>query len=212
MPVITLCVFAAIAVFHLLMILMGQQRLKECSKVLLMPALMVYYYFSAKLLPYAVMGMLLGWLGDVLLLKKSWFLPGLVCFLLGHVCYILSFLVWSGGTGTWFPVGILFPVVFILAFGLGFLVYRLIQPSPTLRIPVILYTVVIETMSICAFALMRSHPGWPGIVIFGGSLCFLLSDTALAYGVFRRVPKYGSFFVMLTYILAQLGIVLGLAA
>jgi uncharacterized membrane protein YhhN len=66
-------------------------------------------------------------------------------------------------------------------------------------------------MSICALELLIYRRDGPGIAIFAGSLCFLLSDSVLAYFAFRTMPRYGNFLVMVPYMAAQLAITLGLA-
>ncbi|MDR2363216.1 MAG: lysoplasmalogenase [Spirochaetaceae bacterium] len=47
--------------------------------------------------------------------------------------------------------------------------------------------------------------------MFIGSLCFLISDSILGYFTFRTSSKYGSFFIMFFYMIAQGSIVIGLA-
>jgi uncharacterized membrane protein YhhN len=65
-------------------------------------------------------------------------------------------------------------------------------------------------MSLSALQLLISRRDEWGLLIFAGSLCFLVSDTLLAYFTFRTKPKYGDFFVMLSYLAAQPGIIRGM--
>jgi uncharacterized membrane protein YhhN len=68
------------------------------------------------------------------------------------------------------------------------------------------------TMVIFALQVFMANERDFGGFVFAGSLCFMVSDSMLAYDTFRKKIKYGSFLIMLTYILAQLFITLGFCA
>jgi uncharacterized membrane protein YhhN len=181
---------------------------------------MLAYYLRTVLptaqpvLIFPVLAILFGWIGDILLLKRAgsrFFVMGLAAFLLGHICYILSFCSFGlkSAAGT-----LNMPVLFIsiaAAMFLGTLVFWLIKPDKPMRIPTILYEVTIEMMAICALQLMLFRRDLMGSIIFGGAFSFLVSDTLLARFRFRGMPKYGNIPVMFFYILAQGCIVFGLA-
>jgi len=49
------------------------------------------------------------------------------------------------------------------------------------------------------------------IFVFFGALFFIISDTTIAYTYFYRDIKRRDFYIMIPYLLAELGLVLGLA-
>jgi uncharacterized membrane protein YhhN len=97
-----------------------------------------------------------------------------------------------------------------LAVPVGFAVHALIKPEKAMNLPAICYEIIIILMSLSALQLLLSRRDGRGLLIFAGSLCFLISDTLLAYFTFRTKPKRGDFFVMLSYIAAQAGIIGGM--
>jgi uncharacterized membrane protein YhhN len=102
-------------------------------------------------------------------------------------------------------------IAIIAAIPLGFAVLRFIRPAKEVFIPLLVYAIVLEGMAIAAFCLMLYRKDVPALVIFIGSLCFMVSDTILGHGLFRRGARVRDFPVMLSYIAAQAGLILGLA-
>jgi uncharacterized membrane protein YhhN len=205
-----IALFAAAAAVHLVSIFAVNDRVQKITKICLLPLLLVVYMSSAKNFFAAVLlAIIFDWGGDVLLLRsedKRFFRLGLVSFLLGHLCYILTLFRF---TGTFNVTALMGSAVAASVFGL--LVLHLIKPVRDMRTPVIVYMIVIELMSLGSLQFLLYRGDITGAAVFAGSICFLLSDTVLAYYLFRRFPKYGNALVMLPYILAQTGIVWGLA-
>ncbi|MDR0720176.1 MAG: lysoplasmalogenase [Treponema sp.] len=206
-----IALFAAAAASHLVSIFAVNDRVQKITKICLLPLLLAVYMSSAKNLFAAVLlAIIFDWGGDALLLRsedKRFFRLGLVSFLLGHLCYILTLFRF---TGTFNVTALMGSAAAASVFGL--LVLHLIKPVKDMRTPVIVYMIIIELMSLGSLQFLLYRKDMMGAAVFGGSLCFLLSDTVLAYYLFRRFPKYGNALVMLPYILAQTGIVWGLAA
>ncbi|MDR2160351.1 MAG: lysoplasmalogenase [Treponema sp.] len=206
-----IALFAAAAVMHLASIFAVRDRVRKITKICLLPLLLGVYLTSAKNFFAAVLlAIIFDWGGDVLLLRsedKRFFRLGLVSFLLGHLCYLMTLFRF---TGTFNVTVLVVSAAAASAFGL--LVLHVINPARDMRTPVIVYMVVIELMSLGSLQLLLYRGDVTGAAVFGGSLCFLFSDTVLAYYLFRSFPKYGNALVMLPYILAQTGIVWGLAA
>jgi uncharacterized membrane protein YhhN len=170
----------------------------------------MYYVFAAEIfLRTAFFAVILGWIGDILLIKiekPAFFKAGLASFLVGHLLYIPAMV--SFIHNVHIPVLV---VSMIIALPLGILIQRFIKPDKSMVIPVIFYGIIIELMSLSALQLMTARPELWGILVFAGSLCFLISDSILGYFTFRTISKYGSFFIMFSYILAQGCIIIGLA-
>jgi uncharacterized membrane protein YhhN len=202
--------FALAAAVHIIAICLDKNIPRALSKVCLLPLLLGFYILRAEhfLVP-AALALFLGWTGDIFLLSinyKQFFKLGLGSFLLGHLCYILSMI--------FFTENFNIPALIIAtaaALALGIPVMMLIKPDRTMRVPVIVYGIVIELMGIFALALMLSRRAPPGIAAFAGSLCFLFSDSVLAYFTFRTLPRYGNLLVMIPYMAAQLCLTLALA-
>ena len=178
--------------------------LKGC----LLPLILAVYIFGAQIiLVPIVLALIFGWIGDILLLKIGdlrFFRIGLASFLTGHICYIIAMFGYAQ------PFNIPFLVCGIaVAVILGFLIFKTVRPNAEMKIPVIFYEMVIFIMAIFAVQLFLAQGGYFGGFVLAGSLCFVASDGMLSYDTFRGKTKYGDFFVMGTYILAQLFIILG---
>lgn len=141
--------------------------------------------FSASIL----VGLLLSFGGDIALLfqeKRKPFMVGLVLFLAAHLVYTIIFTLMGSFTRWDLVTGAV-----LLAVGIGF--YRIIAPNlGSMKIPVIVYTVVISLMVNRAFAAFASpafstHQVW---MISLGALLFYISDLILAAGRFWRPWKY----------------------
>ncbi|GHU09307.1 hypothetical protein FACS1894151_06800 [Spirochaetia bacterium] len=210
--IISLFIFwGAVSVTHLVSQYFRDSLIRKITKGFLIPPLLVLYCLYAAENSHPVLAVIaaavFGWIGDVLLIKiteKKYFLFGLAAFLLGHVCYVIAM------TG---KITVLNSTALIISIAasipLGIITFILIRPDKAMRIPVLLYEMVIITMSISALQLLFLYPR--GAVIFTGSVFFLVSDLSLAWGTFRGFPKWGNFLVMATYIIGQALILLGMA-
>jgi uncharacterized membrane protein YhhN len=141
--------------------------------------------------------------GDVLLmLAPRFFVPGLVCFLLGHLAYIALFSLNAG----FMPRRV--PLLITLAIGLA--MYAFLWTGglpPALRWPVGVYVAVIACMAAQALgraAAWRDSAAW---WVAAGSCLFMLSDALLATNRFVRPLPMASLWVLASYYLAQILIV-----
>lgn len=152
--------------------------------------------------------------GDALLAQEgeTFFLGGLVAFLLGHLVYIMLFLAVSTSVGT--GVGILFAepwralLVLAALVGTGALASRLLPTvGEELRVPLIGYAVAIVAMVAAAATL-------PLPLVIVGAALFFVSDAILAAERFLleeespyRVAAGPAVWVL--YFLGQMAITLG---
>ena len=210
-----LIIFALVSVVHVSAIFLRKGKLRRVSKIFIVPSLLAAYITGqGTTLLFPVLALLFGWLGDVLLLKikeNTFFQLGLVSFLLGHVCYIITFvecLGFFGGAGRVNNTAIAFFVP--IAIVVGVMVFRFIAPPKEMIFPVLLYMIAIEIMTFWGLEFFIINPGFAGILIFAGALCFMISDTTLAYYTFRKLTIPGAVSIMVLYIIAQAGIILGL--
>jgi len=211
LKMVFLIILAAVSVFYLITLFFKDGLLQFILKGCLLPLILAIYIFGAEriLIP-IVLALFFGWLGDVFLLKINNLLSfrlGLVSFLIGHLCYIAAMYNFAQ------PFNI--PVLICGVAGaliVGFCIFKTIRPNAEMKIPVIFYEIVIITMVIFALQVFLANGGKFGSFVFAGSFCFMVSDSLLAYDTFRKKLKFGSFIIMLTYILAQLFITLGFCA
>ncbi|MDR0590227.1 MAG: lysoplasmalogenase [Spirochaetaceae bacterium] len=210
MEIFVLGLFCILGGLHLALILWGGPRIQGITKVLLLPPLALYYIVAAEQFSVIVLlAVIFGWIGDIFLIKiqkEAFFKAGLASFLLGHLLYIPAMLSFTGQGSI--PARI---IAIIVVIPLGVLIQRLIKPTRAMRIPVLIYGIIIVLMSLSALQLMIARREAWGVLVFFGSLCFLISDFILGYFTFRTISKHGSFFIMFFYMLAQGSIIVGLA-
>lgn len=211
-------VLILVSVFHIFTIIFKKETLRRISKCLVVPIILAAYIAGGtNRLLFPILALVLGWIGDILLIrieKKNNFILGLSSFLLGHLFYILTFFVVLGiisANGSTGKIDIPATLLFVPpAFILGVVVFRLIKPTKELYVPVIIYMIVLILMSFFGFQVFLFNPGLGGLLIISGCLCFMISDTILAYYTFRKLKISGAVLIMVYYILAQAEIVLGL--
>ena len=212
-------VFGLVSVFHIIVIALRKEKLRRISKCLVMPLLLAVYIAGGKGRSFfPIPALILGWIGDVLLIKiekKAHFMLGLASFLLGHVFYIVTFMYLLGffGAGGGVVNNINIPALLIFtpsAAVLGMVVFRLIKPTKEMFLPVILYMAVLITMNLFGFQASLFYPGAAGLLILSGCFNFIVSDTLLAYYTFRKLKLLGAVLIMVYYILAQAEIIMGL--
>ncbi|ROQ69949.1 putative membrane protein YhhN [Streptomyces sp. 840.1] len=167
------------------------------AKPLLMPLLAGYA--AARRGPRLLIAALLcGWLGDVFLLADAdaAFLVGMGGFAAGHLCYLGLF---GRARGPLLPA-LLYAAV------LAVFIALLWDGLPAgLRLPLTGYSLLLTAMA-CRSGVLGRYAAT------GGAL-FLLSDALIATGIADRPqPPAPDFWVMLTYVAAQLLLTLGVLA
>ena len=154
-----------------------------------------------------LLGALLGSLaGDVfLMLSEHLFIPGLVSFLLAHLCYIALF---KQGVGWFGHRGALGGT---LALGLGMYAFLWQGGLPAaLRVPVAVYVVVIALMAAQAWGRHAALRERSSLAVALGACCFMLSDSLLATNRFVQPLPLSQLWVLATYYAAQVLIVSGM--
>lgn len=138
--------------------------------------------------------------GDVAL---HWgLIPGIAAFLVGHLWYTAAFV---ASERTPMPA-----VGAVMAAWVGALVAVLWSGLGDMRIPVIVYAVVIGVMMWRAGALLSSPlPRPSSIASFVGAVSFGISDSMIAIDRFGTDITHGSWWIMGTYWLGQLLIARG---
>lgn len=186
------------------------------AKPLIVVALLLYYLSHAgeNVSKVVVIALLLSLAGDVLLMLNSeirdLFVAGLVAFLLAHVAYILGYRQHqSGKTDALHGVQrVRYSMPIVLA-GAGLVIILLPHLGP-LKIPVVIYALVLVVMVLSAlyrFGKTTLASFW---LVLGGALLFMTSDSILAINKFLSPLPMAGFWIMLTYGAAQWCITVGL--
>ncbi|WP_422506609.1 lysoplasmalogenase [Stenotrophomonas sp. GZD-301] len=150
-------------------------------------------------------GMLLSCIGDIaLMLPVDAFVPGLVAFLLAHLCYIVAFRAgWRSGRSLWAAAG-------LLALFAGANLNGLWPLLPDdLRVPVVVYVAVLALMATLALARAGAWPRPTGEAgrsarwAAWGAALFVVSDSVLAWDRFGGGLPLAALCILATYYAAQ---------
>lgn len=189
--------------------------LQYFSKPSLMIILLVYFAAntrnSASPKIFIFSALVFSWGGDVFLLLdkqfKTFFLYGLIAFLIAHFFYIFYF--WQirklNGVRRW-PN----PLIFVGIAAYSLTLFGILVPNVNnLLVPVAIYALVISTMlavSLTAFDFQKQDFGK---ICLAGTFLFMVSDSMLAINRFLAPFELAPIFIMLTYAGAQFLIVEG---
>lgn len=183
---------------------------RALTKPLLMPMLLGFYSLSGGDSPWLYGALLFAWLGDIALLKhsKTFFMLGLVSFLLGHLCMssqLFSLLSPQLSTS-------LVGIVVVTMLGLALALFNVLRPHlGELKLPVLVYCLVLAGKGSLALLLAWQMQTWPSIMVAAGALIFMASDLTLAINRFVTPINKVHFWVMSSYTLAQGMMVFGLS-
>jgi uncharacterized membrane protein YhhN len=190
------------------------ETLRYAAKPLLMPLLIIYFVaetnsFISSLKKWIVLALIFSWTGDVLLMfeaiNSSFFIFGLVAFLIAHIFYILFYENVIGKEGIsknywWFlPI-----IIYYIA-----LIYILSPHLGDMKWPVRIYGIVISYMLIQALQAGRINNFGAATFMIAGAVLFITSDSILAINKFYESFEYAGIAIMFTYGIAQLLITLG---
>ena len=188
------------------------------SKPLLMIALAGYYFGSTGKSSFSIVvfiAILFSFFGDVFLMLQDtngmYFIIGLVSFLTAHIFYVFAYrqhVTTADGMGLNTIQKIRFSFPFMLL-GTG-LVTVLYPGLGELRVPVVIYAMVLVTMVLAALFRYERTTTTSFWMVFGGAFFFMVSDSLLAINKFYTPIALSGVWIMTTYILAQFMIVQGL--
>ena len=183
-------------------ILTGNQLMRFIFKPMIMLLLMFYYSVIIEPENKLYLAVLFfSFLGDVFLLfdSKTYFMLGLASFLIAHILLIkiVFGVLKKSSISQKITAAIPFAIIF---FGLIFLLKDNLEG---LLIPVIVYAFVITIFGVLALLNYLVDKTIPNLVLLGGALFFILSDSTLAINKFYQSEAYFPVFIMITYVLAQ---------
>ena len=205
---------------HFIAQLFGEEYkvVEAISKALFLPTLMMYLYVQPNVFNkpgknLVMIGLFGSFLGDVFLISKSLFIPGMIAFMMTHVFNILFF---SKINSLKNPKStILYTSIFLLVSFCVFMYLQLSGGMGKLIYPILVYMALISSAALMAIHVANNKPTkiiannfW-----IPGMLFFLASDSILAFNKFDwsindPIENIG-LVIMITYGLAQFLLVKG---
>ncbi|SEF52437.1 lysoplasmalogenase [Algoriphagus boritolerans] len=216
--IIWLYLFLLASLVDIAFLIESNSEMRFYSKPLILLGLIIYFYqitkpIASTLLTKSILSALIfSWIGDILLLWPQLFVYGLGAFFMAQICYIIGFKLAQRGPNRLDQVNFIklfffnLPIYLTAAF-----TFYLINPNlGSMKIPVILYLIVIVSMVATArdrFKKCNPASFWQ---VFIGGLFFFISDGTIAISrFFMDFPESG-IIIMGTYVIAQLLIVMGI--
>ena len=206
--------FSVILFGDLIGIQLKNELLQFIFKPLIIPAVIGYFNSQVKEITkgtakWVLLSLLFSLLGDVLLIFQDdnpvFFLLGLSAFLAAHIFYIIFFhkvrVEAKVKSNPWLSV----PVVIYYAALINLLSSHLAD----MKIPVLIYGVVISFMFMLAMHMLFIKNKAAGKCMMMGAFLFVMSDSILAINKFYQSFEAAGILIMLTYGLAQFFIVQG---
>ena len=210
-----LILYIAVSTLHLIASWRDDSEKRKKTKPFLLILLLLFYLFSVdKPSLFLVLALLTSWLGDVLLIPKGhkWFTMGGIAFMFSHLFFVLLY------SAQICPEKLrLLPILLLAAAYYGFslfIIRKIRHNTPKAMVaPMYFYLFCNSTMNIFAMMQLLSRPSLAAAVAYLGALLFYASDCCLflvRYGDKPEIIFKKHFTVMLTYLLGELLIVVGI--
>lgn len=212
--------FLLVCVGEIISLIAGIEILQTICKPLIIITLIISYLVTIPIEDRSrtlLFALFFSGAGDILLMfhdtDGSFFMMGLIAFLISHVFYIFTYHQHQhseseNGLQGIQKVRLAFPII-LSGTGLVFVLYPVLGD---LKIPVMVYALVLVVMTLNAllrFGKTTSSSFW---MVFTGALLFMVSDSLLAINKFLEPLTNGNVWIMITYMSAQYFIVKGLIA
>lgn len=210
----TLIPYLVFGLLNLVACVIGNEDLRMITKPFLMPALMFFFYKTARLTTlnkFVYAALALAWAGDVLLIfseeKANFFMLGLASFLMSHLVYILINISAVNEPGKGFKLQWQDLPFFLY----GLIIFSALKDGlGAMYFPALAYTVVICIMALTARKRWKRTDNQSFWLVMAGALAFVISDSLLAVDKFQEPLPLSNFWIMGTYILAQFLIIRGI--
>lgn len=179
---------------------------KPATMLPLIAAALVLDPAEPSMRPWFVVALVCSLAGDVFLMipkPEQFFVPGLASFLVGHLAYIVG-MAQAPISGGRIVIGVVLVFVALLSVG-PTIVKGASERDRRLGVPVTAYILTISVM--VTFAI-----GGGTVAGIAGALLFFLSDFCIGWSRFVQDFRHSHLAIMVTYHLAQVGLVLSLAS
>ena len=208
-------VFLVFGIVYSILLLIGNDTLTWYLKPFLIPFLF-YAVVKSELFDtkkWLLSALLFSWIGDCILMfsykGELYFIFGLVAFLVAHILFIVLFtqqtLVSISFKKPLFWVGFICATIYLIS------ILSLLLPSlGNFKFPVIGYALTITIMLKTA---LKGSFDWEGnskYTVLIGATFFVISDSILAMNKFHAPIPLATFWIMLTYLIAQFCITYGI--
>ncbi|MDT0557396.1 lysoplasmalogenase [Ichthyenterobacterium sp. W332] len=189
------------------------QSLHYFAKPAIVLSLILFFVKASKSLSkfiknLTLLALIFSLFGDILLMfvdkSPHFFTFGLVSFLIAHIMYIMVFLKHRNRSMSF--IGFM---IFLLIYAVG-LFYLLKDGLGDMLVPVIIYMLVILSMSTSAYLRRAKVENVSYYLVLFGAVLFMISDSILALNKFYQTIPMSNFSIMITYALAQYLIILGI--
>lgn len=217
---ILLGVFGLYSVMHLVFCFLEMETLRKWTKPFCLVILGTAAIFAAPTYPLIYIGAFCGAIGDIFLIRKDdvrFFLIGTGIFIAGHGCYFAQAILYMQEfcfvTVPWWVFVIIFGTLIALTFGLYPFTKKLAGKATYAGNFYMPFLLVLAATGIVLACLLKNEGELPpagGIFFTIGYLCFFASDSILIFSTFVKDFARRDFPIMLTYLLGEFFIVLGL--
>lgn len=201
-------VFIAFGVLYLLLLLFGNDVLTWYLKPLLVPFLFYAVVKSERFVTkkWLLSALFFSWIGDCILMfadqSELYFIFGLAAFLVAHILFIVLFTKQKAKIVSFKKP--LFWLGFVVAtFYLIGMLSLLLPTLGDLKFPVAAYALIITVMLKTALKGTFDWEPKSKYQVFLGAIFFVVSDSILAINKFHTSIPLASFWIMLTYLMAQ---------
>jgi uncharacterized membrane protein YhhN len=207
--------FVLAVIADLIVVMSDNHAARFITKPLLMPLLLVAYYIQARPINFysrmICLALLLSWSGDILLMGEPYasifFILGLAAFLMAHVAYIAYFLHTTSLKPSFFRQR---PIMLLPVAAIVIELLNVLWPSlGAMKLPVIVYALVIGTMCATALWQYKKLNNRASLWFIAGAVSFIISDSLLAINKFSHPFDYAGICIMVTYCFAQYSLAKG---
>ncbi len=206
--------FLLFGILYSILLLTGNDTLTWYLKPLLVPILFYAVVKSEgfKTKKWLLTALLFSWIGDCVLLfadkGELYFIIGLAAFLIAHIVFIILFSKQKSVNKSFrkpvFWVGFVCATIYLAS------MLSLLLPSlGDLALPVTIYALTITIMLKTALKGMIDWSGNSKKLVFLGAVFFVVSDSIMAINKFHTPLPLASFWIMVTYLIAQFLIAYG---
>ncbi len=197
-----LVIFLIVSTIDIIGVFSQHISIRNFSKPLIIPSLIVYYYFSVKKSnKIYLLGLIFSFLGDVFLLGNGelYFMLGLGAFLVAHLFYIkiTTDLIHNKSLQKTVMAAVPFVIFFTI------LISILKEHLGKLMLPVIIYGMIISIFGMMTTLNYSSKKSKANLYLFLGAIFFIVSDSMLAFNKFYSAKEIFGILIMTTYIVAQ---------
>ena len=208
---ILLSLFLVSCVIQLTFAFLEKEKYRRIEKPFCLGLLTAFAAVTLPNHPMIYIATFLGMLGDILVIlpNKKAFYVGAFCFFSGFVLYALEgLLIFMGGNVPIYMIVVIITTYVVMVFALIFLVGLRIAKHKGEAIGIGLYLSPLFTLVVIMCFLTAKGGGVMYLSLIG-TLFFLFSDCLITFTKFVKKFKRYDFYVMGSYLIAQLLIVIG---